>query len=151
MSVSVQREDFDVAAEIEAVAERGGDVGAVATFTGFVRCGERGVRAMTLEHYPEMTESALAAIEEEAHLRWPLLASRIVHRFGELCAGERIVLVATASAHRAAAFEAAEFLMDYLKTKAPFWKCEETLEGRRWVEERASDSAAADRWSRSRK
>lgn len=146
MSVSVQTEDFDVAAEIESVQAEGGDAGAVATFTGFVRRGEEGVTCLRLEHYPGMTESSLEAIEREAHERWPLLATRIVHRVGDMKPGERIVLVVTASAHRSAAFEAAEFLMDYLKTKAPFWKQEETSEGRRWVEERKSDSDAAGRW-----
>ncbi len=147
MSVSVQEEDFDIAAEIEAVHAEGGDVGAVATFTGYVRSGREGVTCLRLEHYPGMTESSLEAIEREARQRWPLQAARIVHRVGDLKPGERIVLVVTASAHRAAAFEAAEFLMDYLKTKAPFWKREETAEGRRWVEERASDSKAAGRWT----
>lgn len=146
MSVSVQTGDFDIGAELAALTEEGGDVGAVATFTGYVRAGEDGVEEMTLEHYPGMTEAALRNIEREAHERWPLLATRIVHRTGALRPGDRIVLVATASAHRAAAFEAAAFLMDYLKTCAPFWKREVTASGARWVEARVGDDAAAERW-----
>ncbi len=147
MSVSVQEAPFDAGAEIAAVAEEAGDAGAVVSFSGIVRRGEAGVLSLTLEHFPGMTERKLAEIEREAHERWPLLASRIVHRVGTLEAGEPIVLAVTASAHRQAAFEAAAFLMDYLKTRAPFWKRERTAEGASWVEARESDDAAASRWS----
>ena len=128
------------------VADRG-DIGAVATFTGVVRSGG-GLTAMTLEHYPGMTEKALADIEAEARSRWPLQASRIIHRVGRLVPGNNIVLVVTASAHREAALEAARFLMDYLKTEAPFWKLEERGAERRWVEARSSDDKARARWEK---
>ena len=145
MAVRVQAEDFDLGAE--AAALRGaGDAGALVTFSGVVRGGD--VTAMTLEHYPGMTEAALAEIEAEAHDRWPLTAALIIHRVGRLEPGDQIMMVATASRHRAAAFEAAEFLMDYLKTRAPFWKKEETPEGARWVDAREIDDAAAARWAR---
>lgn len=147
LAVSVQEEPFDVGAEIAAVANAAGDAGAVASFTGIVRRGDAGVETLMLEHFPVMTEKKLEAIEREAHARWPLLASRIVHRIGTLRPGELIVLVVTASAHRQAAFEAAMFLMDYLKTRAPFWKCEQTADGKRWIEARESDDEAAARWS----
>ena len=150
MAVRVQQADFDVAAEIDALAAGRTDIGAVATFTGLVRefAGGAGA-AMTLEHYPGMTERALAEIDAEAGARWPLTGSVIVHRVGRLAPGDRIVLVATASAHRHAAFEAAMFLMDYLKTRAPFWKKEEAEgAGARWVDARESDDAAAARWRR---
>jgi len=147
MSVSVQEAPFDPAAETRKVVEAAGDAGAVVSFTGLVRRGADGVEALTLEQYPGMTERALAEIEREAKGRWPLLAARIVHRVGCLLPGEPIVLVAVASAHRQAAFEASSFLMDYLKTKAPFWKKERTAEGDRWVQARESDDEAADRWS----
>ena len=142
MTVRVQREDFDLGAEAAAL-EAG--AGAVVTFTGIVRGGD--VAAMTLEHYPGMTEAALAEIEAEAHTRWPLSGVTIVHRVGRLLPGERIMMVAAASAHRQAAFEAAEFLMDYLKTRAPFWKKEETGAGARWVDAREADESAARRWA----
>ena len=148
MSVSVQEGDFDVGCELAALTSQTLDAGAIVTFTGLVRKGSEGVEHMTLEHYPGMTEAALEKIEAEAHQRWPLLASRIVHRTGKLKPGDQIVLVATASAHRAAAFEAAEFLMDYLKTRAPFWKQEATDSGANWVEARTSDDASAQRWLR---
>ena len=148
MTVRVQEADFDVAAEIRALTA-GRDAGAVVTFTGLVRAGEGAARiiAMTLEHYPGMTESALAQVEAEANRRWPLAASLIVHRHGRLVPGDNIVLVVAVSAHRQAAFEAANFLMDYLKTEAPFWKREERASGETvWVEAKASDDAARDRW-----
>ena len=147
MKIAVQEADFDVAAEIDALTARRGEAGAVVTFTGLVRdLHAEGAAAMTLEHYPGMTEKALTAIAEEATGRWPLSGLTVIHRVGRLAAGDRIVLVATASRHREAAFEAAAFLMDYLKTRAPFWKREETPDGARWVEARASDDAAAARW-----
>jgi molybdopterin synthase catalytic subunit len=147
--IRVQREDFDVGAEIAALQRGRTGIGGLAAFVGLVRdtAGGSGIRAMTLEHYPGMTERALEAIEAEAMKRWPLEAALIVHRYGRLEPGERIVLVVTASAHRAAAFESCEFLVDWLKTKAPFWKLEETQDGARWVEAQASDDDAAKRWS----
>ena len=148
MAIRVQREDFDVGAEIAAVTTGRADVGAVVTFTGRVRGDEGGVAAMTLEHYPGMTEAELSRIEAEAQSRWPLQASLIVHRVGELKSGDNIVLVVTASAHRQAAFEAAGFLMDYLKTRAPFWKKETDASGNTvWVEAREADERAVRRWS----
>ncbi len=148
MAARVQQEDFDAAAEVAALTAGRTDIGAIVTFTGRVRGGEGGVAAMTLEHYPGMTEAELSRIEAEAHSRWPLQASLIVHRVGELKPGDNIVLVATASAHRQAAFEAAGFLMDYLKTRAPFWKKETDASGNAvWVEARQSDDSAARRWS----
>jgi molybdopterin synthase catalytic subunit len=149
MAVRVQREDFDIGAELAALAAGNGAVGGVASFIGLVRDihGDTPVRAMTLEHYPGMTEREIAAIEAEAHRRWPLQGSVIVHRYGRLEPGDRIVLVATASAHRQAAFESCAFLMDWLKTKAPFWKLEETPAGEHWVEARATDDEAAERWN----
>jgi molybdopterin synthase catalytic subunit len=150
MTVRVVEGPFDPTAELAAFARGRSDIGAVATFTGLVRdehAGER-ILAMTLEHYPGMTERQLARIEAEARARWPLLDVLVIHRVGRMLAGEPIVLVATASAHRAAALEACAFLIDWLKTKAPFWKLEETPSGARWVEARASDAAAAARWER---
>ena len=148
MAARVQQEDFDAAAEVAALTAGRTDIGAIVTFTGRVRGGEGGVAAMTLEHYPGMTEAELSRIEAEAHSRWPLQASLIVHRVGELKPGDNIVLVVTASDHRQAAFEAAGFLMDYLKTRAPFWKKETDASGNAvWVEARESDDSAARRWS----
>lgn len=144
--IRVQEEIFRPGALLDAFLRGDGATGAVATFTGTVR-GDDGLVAMTLEHYPGMTEKQLAAIEAEARRRWPLLDVLVVHRFGRMTPGEPIVFVATASAHRAAAFAACEFLMDWLKTKAPFWKLEERADDRRWVEAKASDDAAADRWT----
>ena len=141
MKVSVQREDFDAGAEIRALA-RDPKVGAVASFVGVVR----DVR-MTLEHYAGMTEREIGKIVEEAKARWQILDFSVIHRFGELQPTDQIVLVAIASAHRGDAFAACEFIMDYLKTRAPFWKKEQTAEGARWVEARASDDEAAQRWS----
>ena len=143
--ISVQSDDFDVNAEIAALTDGRGDIGAVVTFSGHVR-GDDGLTAMTLEHYPGMTEREIAAHVEEARARWPLMGVSVIHRIGKLLPGARIVLVVVASAHRAAAFEAANFLMDYLKTRAPFWK-EEAREGSaHWVEARDSDDEAAKRW-----
>jgi molybdopterin synthase catalytic subunit len=149
MSVSVREADFDVAGEIAALSRGRLEVGAVATFVGLVRDVHEGtgVSAMTLEHYPGMTERALEEIVAEAHQRWKLEAVRVVHRVGRLAPGERIVFVGVASAHRGEAFAACEFVMDYLKTRAPFWKREETPEGARWVDARDSDDSAAERWN----
>ncbi len=146
--IRVQREDFDVGAEVAALTRGNHDIGGLAVFVGLVRdrVGEEALGAMTLEHYPGMTEKALARIEDEAKARWPLEACLIVHRVGRLEPGEQIVLVAAASAHRQAAFEACQFLIDWLKTKAPFWKQEETESGPKWVEARSSDDEAAKRW-----
>jgi molybdopterin synthase catalytic subunit len=150
MTVRVVEAPFDPAAELATFARGRSDVGAVASFTGLVRDEHGGERilAMTLEHYPGMTERQLARIEAEARARWPLLDVLVIHRVGRMLPGEPIVLVATASAHRAAALEACAFLIDWLKTKAPFWKLEETPSGARWVEARASDDEAAARWER---
>lgn len=151
MAIRVQREDFDVGAELAALTDGNLAVGGVCSFVGLVRDmnEDAGVSAMTLEHYPGMTEKMLGRIEAEAQERWPLAASLVIHRYGRLEPGDRIVLVAAASAHRAAAFEACHFLIDYLKTAAPFWKVEDTEAGDpRWVEARAGDDAAARRWKR---
>jgi molybdopterin synthase catalytic subunit len=148
--IRVQREDFDVGAELDRLSADRGSVGGLCAFVGLVRdmSGRRAISAIELEHYPSMTERALEQIEAEATERWPLDASIVIHRFGRLEPGERIVLVGTASAHRQAAFEACEFIVDWLKTKAPFWKREHTDAGTRWVDARASDSAALARWDR---
>jgi molybdopterin synthase catalytic subunit len=150
MPVRVQVHDFDVARELAAL--RGGDprVGAVAAFIGTVRDvnDASAVAAMTLEHYPGMTEKALAAIVEEARARWDIVDALVIHRVGELRPADQIVLVAVTSAHRRDAFAACEFIMDYLKTRAPFWKKEATPAGERWVEARSSDDDAAARWDR---
>src|SRR5215510_10104819 len=147
--IRVQRDDFDIGAELAALTAGRTDIGGVASFIGLVRdmAGNNAVGAMTLEHYPGMTERKLAEIEAEAQRRWPLQASLIIHRYGRLEPGERIVLVATASPHRQAALESCAFLIDWLKTEAPFWKLEETAAGAEWVEARDSDKAAATRWS----
>ena len=148
MAVRVQEADFDVGAELEALAAGDTEIGAVVSFTGLVR-GTGGISTMTLEHYPGMTEKALESIEAEAHERWPLQASLVIHRVGPLAPGARIVFVATASRHRGAAFEAAEFLMDFLKTRAPFWKKEVAADGTaHWVDARETDDAAAARWAK---
>jgi molybdopterin synthase catalytic subunit len=152
MAVRVQLEDFDPGREMEAVTAGNTAVGGVASFIGLVRdiADDDTIGAMTLEHYPGMTEKMLTEIEAEANRRWPLQGSLIVHRYGRLEPGDRIVLVVTASAHRAAALEACHFLIDWLKTKAPFWKLEETGSGEtKWVESRSSDDTAADRWTKS--
>lgn len=147
--IRVQREDFDIGAEISALTGGNRAIGGVASFVGLVRdmAGDAEIGAMTLEHYPGMTEKALTRIEAEAQERWPLQASLIIHRHGRLEPGDRIVLVVTASAHRQAAFESAMFLMDYLKTRAPFWKLEETGDNAHWVDARESDDQALDRWT----
>ncbi len=146
--IRVQEADFDVGAEMARLSDGHPGVGGVASFVGLVRdvAGDAAVAAMTLEHYPGMTEKALAAIAAEADARWPLDGMLIIHRYGRLLPGDRIVLVVTASAHRDAAFESCRFLMDWLKTKAPFWKREETPDGDHWVAARADDDRAAERW-----
>ncbi len=148
--VRVQAEDFDAGRELDALTRGRTDVGALASFVGLVRdvSGESAVRSMTLEHYPGMTERSLEEILREAAARWDLLDTLVIHRIGPLAPGERIVLVGVTSAHRGDAFAACEFIMDYLKTRAPFWKREDTPEGSRWVEARASDDSAAGRWER---
>jgi len=150
MSVSVQTEDFDVGLEAEALTAGRRDVGALASFVGLVREANEGgeISAMTLEHYPGMTEKALEEIVEEARARWSLLDLRVIHRYGRLLPGDRIVFVGVTSAHRGEAFAACEFIMDYLKTRAPFWKKEETPEGGRWVDARETDDHAAARWEK---
>ena len=152
MAVRVQTGDFDLAREIEVLKAGNTNIGAIVTFTGAVRGDTKGVpiSSMTLEHYPGMTETELERVEAEALARWPLDASLIIHRVGELVPGDNIVLVVTASAHRLAAFEAAEFLMDYLKTRAPFWKKETPASGGigQWVDARVSDQTALERWKR---
>jgi len=147
--IRVQREPFDVGAEMAALTRGNTAIGGVACFVGLVRDMADGapLAAMTLEHYPGMTERQLARIEAEACARWPLEACLVVHRYGRLEPGDPIVLVITAAAHRQAAFESCAFLMDWLKTKAPFWKLEETDAGARWVEARDSDDVAAARWT----
>lgn len=149
MSVRIQSEDFDVGRELELLAQGRPRVGAVVSFVGLVRdmVGEQPLLALELEHYPGMTERELAAIEAEARRRWPLEETLIVHRHGRLRPGDSIVLVAVASGHRGAAFEACQFLIDRLKTRAPFWKLEETATGGHWVEAKAGDDAAAARWA----
>jgi molybdopterin synthase catalytic subunit len=145
--IRVQAEDFDVGAEMAALTGDRKDIGAVVNFIGKVRDLEDGaLSAMTLEHYPGMTEKMLADIEAQACKRWDLQETLIIHRYGKLEPGAQIVLVITASAHRQAAFEACAFLMDWLKTKAPFWKLEESDKGRTWVEAKQADNDAADRW-----
>ena len=147
MKIAVQRDDFDAGLEIKNIS-RNGKIGAIASFVGLVRDVNDGaaVGTMTLEHYPGMTEKALAAIVEEAKGRWEVLDCTVIHRYGELKPTDQIVLVAVASGHRGEAFAACEFLMDYLKTRAPFWKKEQTPEGARWVETKAADDDAAERW-----
>src|SRR5213082_3442619 len=145
MSVRIQREDFDVGAEIARLTNGRTGIGAVATFTGI--CRDDGIAAMTLEHYPGMAEAEIERHVEQAEKRWPLLGVTVIHRHGRLTPGENIVLVVTASSHREAAFAAAEFLMDYLKTRAPFWKRVETADGSVWVDAKAADDAAAERWA----
>jgi len=142
--IRIQPEDFDTAAEI-ARLNASTDVGAVATFTGHVRADD-GLIALTLEHYPAMTEREIARHVAEAEERWPLLGVTIIHRVGRLVPGDRIVFVGVASSHRHAAFEACEFLMDYLKIHAPFWKQEERAGATRWVEAKSADEKAARRW-----
>ncbi len=146
--IKVQSEDFDVGAEIGGLSEGDTGIGGLACFVGLVRdiADDERISSMTLEHYPGMTERQLAKIEAEARERWPLGEVLIIHRYGELTPGDRIVLVATTSAHRDAALESCRFLIDWLKTKAPFWKLENTVSGERWVEARDADRVAEERW-----
>ena len=149
--IRVQEQDFDLGDEYARFIKDQKETGAVVTFTGLVRDFQKKgqidkVQAITLEHYAGMTEKELGRIRDEAHRRWDLTDSLIIHRFGRLEPGDQIVLVMTGSAHRRDAFEAAEFLMDYLKTRAPFWKKEETSEGTGWVDSKNSDDIAAQRW-----
>ena len=146
--VAIQAEDFDVGAEIAALRDGDGSVGAVAIFVGTVRDRSDGatVASMELEHYPGMTEAAIETMIDQAFARFEIRAARVVHRVGRLAAREQIVLVAVASAHRGQAFQACQFLMDYLKTHAPFWKKESTDAGARWVDARVADDAALARW-----
>lgn len=148
MVVRVQQDDFDVGREIAAMTAGNCSVGAVASFVGTVRASNDGsaVSAMTLEHYPGMTEKALEEIVVRARARWDIADALVVHRYGRLKPGDKIVLVVVISAHRGEAFKACEFIMDYLKTEAPFWKKEETSDGARWVEAREIDDRAAERW-----
>lgn len=154
LAIRVQQEDFDIGAEIKALTRGRTEIGGVASFVGLVRdfivTGEAqnpaAIRGMTLEHYPGMTEKMLSRIEEEAIRRWPLDATLIIHRFGALAPGDNIVLVVCASAHREDALQACSFLIDWLKTKAPFWKSESTTEGEKWVKAKDSDDILATRW-----
>jgi molybdopterin synthase catalytic subunit len=148
MTVRVQQADFDLGAEVAALRKGNAKIGAIASFIGLVRDINDGdsVAAMTLEHYPGMTEKALEAIVTQAKSRWDIFDALVVHRVGELRPTDQIVMVAVTSAHRGEAFAACEFVMDYLKTEAPFWKKEHTGKGERWVEARASDDDAAARW-----
>ncbi len=147
--IRVQEEDFDIGSEIKKLTGKNHNIGAVASFLGLVRdiASDEEISAMTLEHYPGMTEKMLEEIEVEANNRWDLDATLIIHRYGRMEPGEQIVLVITCSKHRKAAFESCEFLMDFLKTKAPFWKLEETPKGGKWVDARDSDDTAASRWT----
>jgi len=148
-TVRLQREPFDVAAEIAAISHGRTDTGAVVSFTGICRADENGapIAALTLEHYPGMAEAEIARHVEEARARWPLLGVTVIHRHGRIVPGDVIVLVVTASSHRQAAFAAAEFLMDYLKSRAPFWKQVEQATGKTWIEAKSADDAAAERWA----
>jgi molybdopterin synthase catalytic subunit len=149
-TVRLQREAFDVATEAGALTRGRTDIGALVTFTGICRGAESGepIAALTLEHYPGMAEAEIARHVEEAKSRWPLLGVTVIHRYGRIEPGENIVLVVTASSHREAAFAAAEFLMDYLKTQAPFWKQVEGAAGRTWVEAKDADDTAVARWGK---
>ncbi|MCL4724789.1 MAG: molybdopterin synthase catalytic subunit MoaE [Rhodocyclaceae bacterium] len=148
VKICVQTEDFDLGAECAAIARGRTDIGAVASFVGLVRGANDGggISRMTLEHYPGMTEKSLAEIVGQARGRWDVMDATVIHRVGALRPGDNIVLVVVASAHRGDAFAACEFIMDYLKTRAPFWKKEETAEGGRWVDARESDDVAAEKW-----
>ena len=150
IKIRLQREDFDAAAEARALTQGRTDVGALVAFTGICRGAESGepIAALTLEHYPGMAEAEIARHVEEALARWPLFGVTVIHRHGRIAPGENIVLVVTASSHREAAFAAAEFLMDYLKTRAPFWKQVESKAGTAWVEAKDADDAAAGRWAK---
>ena len=149
VTIRIQQADFDIAREIAALTKRRTDVGAVVTFSGICRGDDGGeaIAALTLEHYSGMAEAEIARHADTAISRWPLTGLTIIHRVGRILPGENIVLVVTASAHREAAFAAAEFLMDYLKAHAPFWKREEGAAGAGWVEAREQDDAAAERWT----
>jgi molybdopterin synthase catalytic subunit len=151
MTIRIQEEDFDIAREISALTKGRSDIGAVVTFSGICRGNEDGapIAALTLEHYPGMAEAEITRHVDTAMSRWPLTAISIIHRVGRLAPGENIVLVITASQHRQAAFEAAEFLMDYLKANAPFWKRVEGAAGASWIDARGHDDAAAARWTKS--
>lgn len=150
-TIRIQQDDFDIAQEIALLSQGRTDIGAVVSFTGICRGseGSEPIAALTLEHYPGMAEAEIRRHAEEALARWPLEGLTVIHRFGRITPGENIVLVVTASSHRQAAFEAAEFLMDYLKTNAPFWKQEESARGSSWVEAKSHDDAAAARWAKS--
>jgi molybdopterin synthase catalytic subunit len=151
ITIRIQEDDFDVAREIASLTKGRTDIGAVVSFSGICRGDEDGAKisALTLEHYPDMAEEEIGRHVDEAVSRWPLNGVTIIHRVGRITPGENIVLVVTASQHRQAAFEAAEFLMDYLKTSAPFWKKEESANGTGWVEAHARDDEAAARWTKS--
>ncbi len=151
VTIRIQQADFDVATEIAALTTGRTDIGAVVSFSGICRDSEGAekIAALTLEHYPEMAEAEIKRHADEAMSRWPLDALTVIHRFGRIEPGQNIVLVVTASKHRQAAFQAAEFLMDYLKTSAPFWKREENARGADWIEAREQDDAAAARWTKS--
>ena len=151
VTIRIQQADFDIAQEIAALTNSRTDIGAVVTFSGICRGGEGGdaIAALTLEHYPGMAEDEIGRHVTEAISRWPLTGVTVIHRVGRITPGENIVVVLTASAHRQAAFAAAEFLMDYLKASAPFWKREEAEGGARWVDARSHDDAAAARWTKS--
>ena len=148
--IRVQTEDFDIGAEISRMTDDNTEIGGLASFVGLVRdyAGDEKISSMTLEHYPGMTEKQLEHLEAEARERWSLQDVLIIHRYGELLPGDRIVLVVTASEHREASLESCQFLIDWLKTKAPFWKLEDRESGAEWVESREEDSVAADRWVR---
>ena len=148
MSVSVQAQDFDAGVETRALSAGRADVGAVVSFVGLCRDEGGRLAALEIEHYPGMAEAEIARAVEDARARWPLLGVRVIHRFGSLAPGEQIVMVATASSHRGAAFAAAEFLMDYMKTRAPFWKRARGVDGtvQGWVEAKGADDASAARW-----
>jgi molybdopterin synthase catalytic subunit len=149
-TIRIQEGDFDIAREIARLTDGRTDIGAVVSFSGICRGGDAdGVAALTLEHYPGMAEAEIGRHIEEACARWPLEGVTVIHRVGRIAPGQNIVLVVTASNHRQAAFQAAEFLMDYLKTNAPFWKREETAAGTNWVEAQAHDDAATARWTKS--
>ena len=150
-TIRIQEADFDVAQEIAALSEGRTDIGAVVSFSGICRGSENGepIAALTLEHYPGMAEEEIKRHADEAMSRWPLTGLTVIHRVGRIAPGENIVLVLAASQHRQAAFHAAEFLMDYLKTNAPFWKREESARGSSWIEARDHDDAATARWTKS--
>ena len=148
--IRVQTEDFDIGAEISRMTDGNTEIGGLASFVGLVRdyAGDEKISSMTLEHYPGMTEKQLERLEADARERWQLQDVLIIHRYGELMPGDRIVLVVTASGHREASLESCQFLIDWLKTKAPFWKLEDRASGAAWVESREEDTVAADRWVR---